>query len=74
MSMELIALIGIGVTVITIGACNSGHPKIRGSVKNSPSMVNLRERMAGGHLEGLLDGLREAFTGRRVAEEARERK
>ena len=32
------------------------------------AIISLLERMA--HLEGLLEGLREAITGRRVAEEA----
>ena len=107
MSMELIALIGISVTVITIGVAlaalilntqrnlqadmrtefkavraemqaqreetKTGFKTQREETKTGfktqrEVIISLLERMA--HLEGLLEGLREAITGRRVAEEA----
>ena len=107
MSMELIALIGIGVTVITIGVALaalilntqrnlradmqadmraqreetlSGFKAVQAEMQaqreetktefkaQREAIISLLERMA--HLEGLLEGLREAITGRRVAEEA----
>ena len=114
MSMELIALIGIGVTVITIGVAlatlilntqrnlradmraefkvvradmqaqreetKTEFKAVRADMQAQREetkaefkaqrevIISLLERMA--HLEGLLEGLREAITGRRVAEEA----
>ena len=85
MSMELIAIIGVGVTLaglILIGQCYqreeiktlreetlAGFKALREEINNLREEINnLRERMA--HLEGLLEGLREAITGRRVAEDA----
>ena len=102
MSTELIAISGLGVTIISVGVALAGlilngqryHRKeiktlreetqagfkalreetqaefkaLREEIDNlREEMNNLRERMA--HLEGLLEGLREAITGRRVAEE-----
>ena len=96
MSMELIALIGISVTVITIGVALAAlilntQRNLRADMRTEfkavraemqaqreetktefktqrEAIISLLERMA--HLEGLLEGLREAITGRRVAEEA----
>ncbi len=110
MSMELIALIGIGVTVISIGVAlaalilntqrnlrsdmqaqrdetqaefkaaqadmQAQRDETRAEFKavrtemqaQREVIISLLERMA--HLEGLLEGLREAITGRRVAEDA----
>ena len=85
MSMELIAIIGVGVTLaglILIGQryqreeiktlreeTLAGFKALREEINNLREEINnLRERMA--HLEGLLEGLREAITGRRVAEDA----
>ncbi len=94
--MELIALIGISVTVITIGVALAAlilntQRNLRADMRTEfkalraemqaqreetktgfktqrEVIISLLERMA--HLEGLLEGLREAITGRRVAEEA----
>ena len=94
--MELIALIGIGVTVITIGVAlatlilntqrnlradmRAEFKVVRADMQAQREetkaefkaqrevIISLLERMA--HLEGLLEGLREAITGRRVAEDA----
>ena len=75
MSMELIAIIGVGVTLA--GLILNGQRYQREEIKTlreemqaefkvvREGMNHLRERMA--HLEGLLEGLREAITGRRVA-------
>ena len=114
MSMELIALIGISVTVITIGVAlaalilntqrnlradmqaefktvrtemqaqreetKSDFRAVQADMQTQQAemktefksqrevIISLLERMA--HLEGLLEGLREAITGRRVAEDA----
>ncbi len=81
MSQELIAIIGFGITVLghgvwfsrTIGArMDSLENDVRdgfGQVSDdfasqSESIMTLRERMA--HLEGLLEGLREAIAGRKA--------
>ena len=67
MSMELIAIIGVGVTLA--GLILNGQRYQRADMQAlREAIISLRERMA--HLEGLLEGLREAITGRRVAEEA----
>ena len=103
MSMELITLIGISVTVITIGVALAAlilntQRNLRADMRTEfkaaradmqaqreetktefkavradmqalrEEIISLRERVA--HLEGLLEGLREAITGRRVAEDA----
>ena len=84
MSMELIAIIGVGVTLAGLilkgqryqreeiktlrEETLAGFKALREEINNLREEINnLRERMA--HLEGLLEGLREAITGRRVAEE-----
>ena len=78
MSMELIAIIGVGVTLA--GLILNGQRYQREEIKTlreetqagfkalREEIISLRERVA--HLEGLLEGLREAITGRRVAEDA----
>ena len=67
MSMELIAIIGVGITLA--GLILNGQHNLQKEIGGLRKEINgLRERMA--HLEGLLEGLREAITGRRVAEEA----
>ncbi len=77
MSMELTAIIGVGVTLA--GLILNGQRYQREEINTlrkemqtgfkalREEMNHLRERMA--HLEGLLEGLREAITGRRVAED-----
>ena len=99
MSMELIAIISLGLTVITVGIMLAGlilngqrtqrtemntqikslreemqveFKTLREETQSAFKTVReeiggLRERMA--HLEGLIEGLREAITGRRVAED-----
>ncbi len=67
MSMELIAIIGVGITLA--GLILNGQRYQRADMQAlREAIISLRERMA--HLEGLLEGLREAITGRRVAEDA----
>ena len=85
MSMELIALMGIGVTIISVGVALAAlilttQRNLRTDMQAQREetktefkaqreiIISLLERMA--HLEGLLEGLREAITGRRVAEDA----
>ena len=68
-------VIGIGVTIlIAIGASfqslRKGNEKLRDRIEaqgkeTAEQLAQLRERMA--KLEGLLEGLREAITGRRAA-------
>ena len=84
MSTELIAISGLGVTIISVGAALAalilnGHRDLRNDMQAQRTEMQaefkavredingLRERMA--HLEGLLEGLREVITGRRVAED-----
>ena len=94
MSTELIAISGLGVTIISVGVALAGLilngqnnlrkemgglraeinglrgeiNVLRGEINVLREEINgLRERVA--HLEGLFEGLREAITGRRVAEE-----
>ena len=67
MSMELTAIIGVGVTLA--GIILNGQRIQRADMQaQREAIISLLERMA--HLEGLLEGLREAITGRRVAEDA----
>ena len=85
MSMELITLIGIGVALATLilntqrnlradmqaqqNEMRAEFKAVRAEMQSQwEAIISLLERMA--HLEGLLEGLREAITGRRVAEEA----
>ena len=85
MSMELITLIGIGVALATLilntqrnlradmqaqqNETRAEFKAVRAEMQSQrEAIISLLERMA--HLEGLLEGLREAITGRRVAEEA----
>ena len=67
MSMELTAIIGVGVTLA--GIILNGQRIQRADMQaQREAIISLLERMA--HLEGLLEGLREAITGRRMAEDA----
>ena len=66
MSMELIAIISVGVTLAGL-ILNGQHTLWKEIGRLREEIKGLRERMA--HLEGLLEGLREAIAGRRVAEE-----
>ena len=77
MSMELIAISGIGATLIGISVTLGGlilhgqnnlRKEMQGEFKTQrEAMNNLLGRVA--YVEGLLEGLREAITGRRVAED-----
>ena len=77
MSMELIAISGLGLTLIGIGVTLGGlilhgqqnmRKEMQGEFKTQrEAMNNLLGRVA--YVEGLLEGLREAITGRRVAED-----
>ena len=72
MSMELIAIISASVALA--GLIITGQNSLRAEMREQRKEISglreaigeLRERMA--RLEGLLEGLREAITGRRVAE------
>lgn len=66
MSMELIAIISASIALagLILNGQNSLGKEIGGLRKE---INDLRERMA--RLEGLMEGLREAITGRRVAED-----
>ena len=81
MSMEFIAISGLGVTIISVGVALAalilhGHRNQQKEITSlridigglREEIIGLRERVA--HLEGLIEGLREAIAGRRVAEEA----
>ena len=64
MSTELIAIIGVGVTII--GVILNGQRTQQKNMDGLREQISgLRERMA--YVEGLLEGLREAIAGRRVA-------
>ena len=70
MSMEFIAIISaiISATIALAGLILNGQSNIRKEIGGLRKEMNdLRERMA--RLEGLMEGLREAITGRRVAED-----
>ena len=55
----------IGTGVVILAAITASHRQLRVDIKEIQSEVGrLRERMA--KLEGLLEGLREAITGRRA--------
>ena len=76
MSMEVIAIISASIALA--GLILNGQNSLRREMQKQreetqgefkslrEGIGELRERMA--HLEGLLEGLREAITGRRVAE------
>ena len=69
MSMELIVIISVGVMLggLILNGQHNLRKDMRADFKAVREDINgLRERMA--HLEGLLEGLREAITGRHVAE------
>ena len=66
MSMELIAIISDSIALA--GLILNGQNSLRKEIGGLRKDINdLRERMA--RLEGLMEGLREAITGRRVAED-----
>ena len=85
MSMELIALIGIGVTIISVGVALAAlilntQRNLRADMQaqrdettaefKALREVIIRPCWSAWHKTGLLEGLREAITGRRVAEDA----
>ena len=64
MTPELIAILAVGATIL--GVVINGQRTAHNDVKDLRTEIgNLRERMA--RLEGLLEGLREAISGRRDA-------
>ena len=79
MTLEIWTMIGIGVAIVALiltQTCHSNrliHDRLQsmethmndGFQSMETQIVALRERMA--HLEGLLEGLREAISGRRAA-------
>ncbi len=77
MSTELIAIISIGVTLAGLilngqrtqrAEMRSQREEMQAEFKTTRAAIGeLRERMA--HLEGLVEGLRDALLGRLVAEE-----
>ena len=70
MSMEFIAI--ISATIALAGLILNGQSNIRKELGGMRKEINdLRERMARleGLMAGLMEGLREAITGRRVAED-----
>ena len=76
MSMEFIAIISASIALA--GLIITGQNSLRREMREQRKEISglreaigeLRERMA--HLEGLIEGLREAITGRRVAEDSGE--
>ena len=67
MSMELIAIISASIALA--GLILNGQNSLRKEIGGLRKEINdLRERMT--RLEGLMEGLREAITGRRVAEDS----
>ena len=76
MTMELIAISGLGVTLIGIAVTLGGlilhgqnnlREEMQGEFRTQREAMNtLQGRVA--YVEGLLEGLREAITGQRVAE------
>ena len=71
MTMELVALITVGIAIITVGVglaglILNGQRNQREDMKSvQKEITGLRERMA--HLEGLLESLRDVIIGRRPA-------
>ena len=66
MSMEFIAIISASIALA--GLILNGQNNLSKEIDGLRKEINdLRERMA--RLEGLMEGLREAITGRRVAED-----
>ena len=75
MSIEITIIVTIiSATIALAGLIITGQNSLRTEMREQRKEINglreaigeLRERMA--HLEGLIEGLREAITGRRVAE------
>jgi len=64
MSPELIAILAVGVALATL--ILAGQRSLTARIERvEAGQIELRERMA--HLEGLLDGLREAIAHNRAA-------
>ena len=60
--ISTVLLVGVGLA----GLILNGQRELKGEIETlRAEVVMLRERMA--HLDGLLEGLREAITGRRAA-------
>ena len=69
MSIEITIIVTIiSASIALAGLILNGQSNIRKEIGGMRKEINdLRERMA--RLEGLMEGLREAITGRRVADE-----
>ena len=68
MSGEIIAIVAVGVALagVILTSLKGTETRLGAQIKDLRGEVGeLRERMA--HLEGLLEGLREAITGRAAA-------
>ena len=68
MSGEMIAIVAVGVALagVILTSLRGTEARLGAQIKDLRGEVGeLRERMA--HLEGLLEGLREAITGRAAA-------
>ena len=68
MSGEMIAIVAVGVALagVILTSLKGTETRLGAQIKDLRGEVGeLRERMA--HLEGLLEGLREAITGRAAA-------
>ena len=68
--MDATAWTGVGSAIAILAAIGTSFRNLRDEMRvqgkeTSEQISQLRERMA--HLEGLLEGLREAITGKRVA-------
>ena len=70
MSTELIAIISMGVALAGLGVTVAGLllTVLRGMQKEMQSQREITTNLLGrvAHVEGLLEGLREVFTGRRA--------
>ena len=64
--ISTILLVGVGLAGLILNGQRELKRELKGELEAlRAEVVMLRERMA--HLEGLLEGLREAITGRRAA-------
>ncbi len=64
--ISTILLVGVGLAGLILNGQRELKRELKGEIETlRAEVVMLRERMA--HLEGLLEGLREAITGRRAA-------
>ena len=74
MSPEIVATLGVGATMVGVGIALATlilrlHVTLRDDVRElRRDQADLRDRVS--RLEGLLEGLRDAITGRRPAAEA----